>query len=94
MAALAQAEGLTLLPPPFPATLTVSRMVTGQALVAFVASSRFVPPRLAATTVTVTRRVGQEPRDIVAATGAVLARHHRHPDGAGALVRAAATFTT
>ena len=85
--ALAALEGLAPLPPAFPATLTVERVVTAQALVAFAGNHYSVPPGLGGTTVTVTHRLGQPLLDIVTAGGVVLARHHRGVDGAGTVVR-------
>lgn len=85
--AVAALERLGPLPPPFPATVTVDRVVTGQALVAFAGNQYSVPPGLAGTTVTVKHRLGQPGLDIVTAGGTVLARHQRAADGAGALIR-------
>ena len=51
--ALAELEGLGPLPAPFPATLTVKRVVTAQALVSFAGNSYSVPPGLAGSPVTV-----------------------------------------
>lgn len=87
VAAIAALEQLAPLPPPFPATLTADRVVTGQALVAFAGNHYSVPPGLAGTTVTVKHRLGQPALDIVTAGGTVLARHERAVDGAGAVVR-------
>jgi transposase len=88
---LADLEPLAPLPPAFPATLTVSRVVSSQALVSFRGNRYSVPPGLAGSTVTVTHRLGAPTLDI-ATTGTtrsatVLARHRREPDGAGVLVR-------
>jgi len=85
--ALADAELLAPLPPPFPATVTVSRVVSAQALVAFAGNSYSVPPGLAGSTLTVSHRLGEYTLDIATASGTVLARHRREPDGAGVLVR-------
>lgn len=100
--ALAAAEPLGALPPPFPVTLTVDRTVTEQALVHFRGNTYSVPPGLAGSTVTVTHRLGAHTLDITtttkgAAAGAVtaggtagtvvLARHDRQVDGAGVSVR-------
>jgi hypothetical protein len=52
---LAQAEPLAPLPPAFPATVTVKRVVSSQALVAFRGNRYSVPPGLAGATVTVSR---------------------------------------
>lgn len=86
--ALAEAEGLA--PPPvaaFPAHLQVARQVTAQGLVAFRGNHYSVPPGLGGASVTVRHRLGEATVEVVTATGAVVARHHRAPDGAGALVR-------
>ncbi len=88
---LAELEPLGPLPPAFPATLTVSRVVSSQALVSFRGNRYSVPPGLAGSTVTVTHRLGALTLDIAttstAGGGTVLARHRREPDGAGVLVR-------
>ncbi len=85
--ALATGEPLTPLPSAFPATVTVTRVVSTQALVAFRGNSYSVPPGLAGATVTVAHRLGEQVLDIATGGGTVLARHHREPDGAGVLVR-------
>lgn len=85
--ALAEAEPLR--PPPalpYPATVAVTRTVSAQALVAYRGNRYSVPPGLAGTTVQVAHRLGAATLDI-AAGAVVLARHHREPDGAGAIVR-------
>lgn len=85
---LAAAEPLRPVPTvPFPAGLTVTRTVTAQALVAFRGNSYSVPPGLRGATVTVTHRLGSPVLAIATASGAVIARHRRAPDGTGALVR-------
>jgi transposase len=84
---LAAAERLAPLPAPFPATVTALRVVSAQALVAFAGNAYSVPPGLAGSTVTVSHRLGQLTLDIATASGTVLARHRREPDGAGVLVR-------
>jgi transposase len=85
---LAAAEPLRPVPGvPYPAELAVTRTVTAQALVAFRGNSYSVPPGLARATVTVTHRAGSAEVALVTASGAVIARHRRSPDGAGAVVR-------
>jgi transposase len=85
---LATAEPLAPAPAaPFPAETAVTRTVTAQALVAFRGNSYSVPPGLGGAAVTVRHRLGSAEVDIVTASGAVIARHHRAPDGAGAVVR-------
>lgn len=85
---LAAAEPLRPVPAvPFPAGLAAARTVTAQALVAFRGNSYSVPPGLGGATVTVTHRLGSAEVAIVTASGAVIARHRRAPDGTGAVVR-------
>lgn len=85
---LAAAEPLAPAPAaPFPAEISVRRIVTAQALVAFRGNSYSVPPGLSGATVTVTHRLGSNPLAIATASGAVIACHRRATDGAGALVR-------
>jgi len=93
--ALAAAEPLRPVPAPFPATLSVARTVSAQALVSFRGNRYSVPPELTGARVQVTMRLGASTLDIAttpgAATGArggiVLARHRMAPSGAGAMVR-------
>ncbi len=85
---LAAAEPLRPVPAvPFPAELTAARAVTAQALVAFRGNSYSVPPGLRGAAVTVTHRLGSGYLAITTASVAVIARHRRAPDGAGAVVR-------
>ena len=93
--ALAAAEPLGPVPAPFPATLSVTRTVSAQALVSFRGNRYSVPPELTGARVAVTLRLGGSSVDIAttpgAATGArggiVLARHHLAPAGSGVMVR-------
>lgn len=86
--ALAAAEGLLELPSsPFAAQAQVRRTVSAQALVAFRGNVYSVPPGLSGAQVTVSWRLDEPVVSIVTAGGAVVARHHRAPDGAGAIVR-------
>jgi len=98
--AAAEAQLLGPLPPAFPATLMVSRVVSAQALVAFRGNHYSVPPGLAGATVTVSHRLGETTLDIAVhrptphptrasgtVTATVLARHRRESDGAGVMVR-------
>ncbi|MEZ0070545.1 transposase [Streptacidiphilus sp. MAP12-20] len=71
----------------FPLTMSVTRRVDAQCLVAFRGNRYSVPPELARAQVTVAWRLGAATIDIVTAAGAVLARHRLAPDGAGVLVR-------
>jgi transposase len=73
---------------PFPAILTVDRVVSAQALVAWRGNEYSVPPGHAGQTVTVRSRLGEQVVEVVTAAGTVLARHHREPDHAGVQVRA------
>jgi transposase len=92
---LAAAEPLRAVPVPFPATLSVGRTVSAQALVSFRGNRYSVPPELTGAQVVVFLRLGASTVDIAttggAATGArggvVLARHRLAPAGAGAMVR-------
>ncbi len=88
VADLAATERLRPLPPAaFPATVSVQRTVRAQALVAFRGNRYSVPPELAGAKVTVTHRLGAATVDDVTASGTVLARHRRAPDGACATIR-------
>ena len=87
VAAHAAGERLTLPPAAFPATVTVGRKVTAQALVAFRGNRYSTPPELAHTTVNVVWRLGSPHTDIATPSGIVVARHVLAPDGAGATVR-------
>jgi hypothetical protein len=81
---LAAAEPLRPVPDvPFPAEITAARTITAQALVAFRGNSYSVPPGLSGAVVTVTHRLGSPDLAIATASGAVIARHRRAPDGAG-----------
>jgi transposase len=80
-------ERLMIPPAPFPATLTVARQVSAQALVAFRGNRYSTPPELAHTTVHVIWRLGSPHADIATVSGIVIARHVLAPDGAGAVVR-------
>lgn len=72
---------------PFPATLTESRIVSAQALVAWRGNRYSVAPQLAHSTVTVSQRLGEAYVDIATPTGTVVARHALAPAGAGVMVR-------
>jgi transposase len=71
---------------PFPATVTVERKVTAQALVAFRGNRYSVPPELAHATVTVAHRLGATTVDIATTAGVVIARHRLAAAGAGVMV--------
>ena len=100
--AAVEAQLLGPLPPAYPATLMVARIVSAQALVAFRGNHYSVPPGLAGAIVTVSHRLGEATLDIAAGditagapasgvscalTATVLARHRRESDGAGVMVR-------
>jgi hypothetical protein len=72
---------------PFPATLSVTRTVSAQALVSFRGNRYSVAPELAKATVTVLHRLGAGHLDIATPAGTVIARHALAPDGAGVMVR-------
>ena len=80
-------EKLMVPPAPFPATLTVERKVTAQALVAFRGNRYSTPPELAHTVVNVAWRLGTPTIDIATASGIVVARHHLATPGSGVMVR-------
>jgi hypothetical protein len=79
----------TLAPPPapFPATLTVERQVSAQALVSFRGNRYSTPPEIALSTVTVTWLLGSSMIDIATGTGIVIARHRAAGTGAGLTIR-------
>ncbi len=88
VAELAAAEPL-LAPPetPFPAVIEAARIVAANGLVAFRGNFYSVPPGLPGQVVGVHAWLGESHLEIVSPAGAVLARHHREPEGAGAIVR-------
>jgi transposase len=86
--ALAEAEPLLPAPEaPYPAVLETNPTVTDQALVPFRGNFYSVPPGLAGRVMTVRARLGTSCLEIVSPAGAILARHRRHPDGAGVVER-------
>ncbi|HEX9499151.1 MAG TPA: helix-turn-helix domain-containing protein [Mycobacterium sp.] len=84
--ALADAEGLRPVPPPYAAVLEVSRTVSNQARIAFRGNVYSVPPGHTGRRLLVRHRLSALTVDVVTDTGVVLARHRRAPDGAGAVV--------
>lgn len=85
---LAASEPLLAVPErPFPALIETQPTVTDQALVPFRGNKYSLPPGLAGRIMTVRARLGEQHLEIVSPAGAVLARHRRRPDGAGAVVR-------
>lgn len=86
----ALSAGEPLRPPPllpYPVQVVVQRVVSAQALVAFGGNFYSIGPGMAGTTVNVRRRLGDPMIEIVTASGVVLARHRREPDGAGVITR-------
>ena len=83
------------MPEPFPAVLTLTRVVSAQALVSFRGNRYSVPPELHGATVSVSVRLGGTHLDIATEPGpgrasalpTVIARHALAPAGAGATVR-------
>ena len=87
VAAHAGNERLRVPPAPFPATLTVARHVSAQAMVAFRGNRYSTPRELALATVNVVWRLGSPLVDIATRSGIVVARHVLAPGGAGVMVR-------
>ncbi len=93
--ALAELEPLRRLPEPYPAVLTVARVVSAQALVAYAGNRYSVPPHLHGSTVTVSVRLGSTHLDIATlprpghggTVPTVIARHQLAPAGTGATIR-------
>ncbi|MDQ3648241.1 MAG: IS21 family transposase [Actinomycetota bacterium] len=91
VAKLAEAEPLLALPAaPFAAILEVERQVSHSALVAFQGNRYSVGPELAGQTVTVRARLGELGVEVLAASGAMVARHRRAPSGAEQTIRSQA----
>ncbi|MGB6455114.1 MAG: hypothetical protein WBH47_11595, partial [Streptosporangiaceae bacterium] len=78
---------------PFPAVIEAARVVSAQALVAWNGNYYSVPPGHTGRAVTVRHQLGHATIDIITGAGITLARHHREPDHAGALVRFAEHVT-
>jgi len=86
------------MPAPFPALLTVDRVVSAQSLVSFRGNRYSVPPNLHGATVSVTIRLDDTHLDIATTPGSslgssraplptVITRHRLAPTGAGVMVR-------
>jgi transposase len=90
VATFARGEPLSALPAQFPAVLTVTRVVSPQALVSFDGNFYSVPPGHRGQEVRVSRVLGAETADITSSAGNTLARHRLEPKGAHAIVRAEA----
>jgi transposase len=95
VATIAACEPLREVGVPFPALLSVTRVVSAQALVAFRGNRYSVPPQLHGATVAVTVRLGADYLNIGTTPSAgasrvlptVIARHRLAPTGAGATIR-------
>jgi len=85
--ALADAEFLSALPAPYPATIEVERIVTANATLHYRGNRYSVPPGLAGSTLVVHQRLGTSTLEVRSPVGAVLARHRLAHDGAGMVVR-------
>lgn len=75
------------MPRPYPATIEAPRSVTWGALVHFEGNRYSVPPAFAGGHVVVHTTLGAGDIEIRSLQGHTLARHRRHPQGAGAIVR-------
>ncbi|MFD0032371.1 Mu transposase domain-containing protein [Streptomyces sp. NPDC055059] len=85
---LAETELLLELPNrPFPADLEQIRTVSPQALVSFAGNFYSVPPGLTGAQVIVRIRLGEDTLHVITAGRAIVAQHHRAPDGAGQTIR-------
>jgi len=72
---------------PYPASLSVDRVVSAQALVAFGGNFYSIGPGMSGVTVHVRHRLGAAVIEVLTPGGVVLARHRREPDGAGVIAR-------
>ncbi|MGH9204930.1 MAG: Mu transposase domain-containing protein, partial [Vicinamibacterales bacterium] len=72
---------------PHPATIAVERSVTWSALVSFEGNRYSVPPQFVNARVSVRARLGEGALEIRSKAGTVIARHRRHPQGAGVCAR-------
>jgi len=85
---LADSEPLLSLPAaPFPAELSVERVIDTKALINFEGNRYSVPPELVGQVATVRARLGELEVEIVSAAGRKVARHRRAPTGAAQTVR-------
>jgi transposase len=90
IAELAASEPLLALPTTaFPAQLTVERVVSRTAMVAFEGNRYSVGPGHIGQTVTVRARLGELHLEIVSPAGRRIARHRRAPAGAAQIVQSA-----
>jgi len=72
---------------PYPVQVSVERVVSAQALVAFGGNFYSIGPGMSGATVNVRRRLDAAVIEVVTAGGVVLARHRLEPDGAGVITR-------
>jgi transposase len=72
---------------PYPALIEVQRSVTWSALVSFEGNRYSVPPSFVNARVFVRARLGEGSLEIRSKAGTVIARHRRHPQGAGVCIR-------
>lgn len=88
VAEIAAGEHLLALPEqPYPALIEVGRKVGESSLVAWRGNRYSIMTGLEGAGVLVRHRLGDGHLEIVSPLGVVLARHHREPDGAGAIRR-------
>jgi len=72
---------------PYPAEVSVQRIVSAQALVGFRGNFYSIGPGLSGATVQVRHRLDSNSIEVATTGGVVLARHRREPDGAGVIAR-------
>jgi len=73
---------------PYPAEVSVLRIVSAQALVGFRGNFYSIGPGLSGATVQVRHRLDGNTIEVATTGGVVLAQHRREPDGAGVIARA------
>jgi hypothetical protein len=73
---------------PYPAEVSVPRIVSAQALVGFRGNFYSIGPGLSGATVQIRHRLDGNTIEVATTGGVVLARHRREPDGAGVVARA------
>jgi hypothetical protein len=90
VAALAEGEPLLALPAaPYPATVSVRRVVGDNATVAFGGNVYSVPPGLSGSELTLRHRLGTATVQVHSTAGVMLVSHRLAPAGAGTIVRTA-----
>ncbi|MGH7866336.1 MAG: Mu transposase domain-containing protein, partial [Candidatus Dormibacteraceae bacterium] len=90
VAMLAEQEPLLPLPAaPYPASINVQRVVGDSSLVAFRGNHYGLQVGLEGAVVTVRHRLNSLELELISASGALLGKHRRQPDGAGLIVRSA-----